>query len=537
MDSAASEKNSVKEVDHSLAEEFYKSFTESLVSPAKSVVQIYDHHMGTRYDLGLRHKPEAPPPAWTGRWLAQESGSVAGSLPWLFVAHKMAGAATRVSIESGFLPRFAFATAERTVVTRSAFTGLAMGSLFNPSHTSAGLDGFWKERLSTGLATSMEFSALTGFSIKASSCLKPGLTHLSWSLPEGSHLSRIAGNERTLHALSAAISGIPAGALGAEARALLTSGRLASADEVSRSMASLSLTGTVMGSCQALKPMTVPENFVKRRAVVEHFDGSTTTIKAPRYLLQPGDSLIKASPYLKVGAFEFYRPHDLKMLEQRAETLSTLALQDSLTDLPNNRAGELNLAREFARAQRTGNKLSLVFFDLDGFKAVNDLIGHGAGDHVLKTTSKMLRDRLRQADTLYRKGGDEFVAILPDTDEAGARHLTNNIQENTRLSVQNDAGTIRREVSVSAGAVTFDPASNCQFKTATDLLKHADSLMYENKAARKKSAREALNQGIAPGETQPPASILPPASSSPTLEWPAHVELPTLNPKRLKAAK
>jgi diguanylate cyclase (GGDEF)-like protein len=104
----------------------------------------------------------------------------------------------------------------------------------------------------------------------------------------------------------------------------------------------------------------------------------------------------------------------LVLLEEQVSTNQWLALHDELTGLPNRRmfAASLDLAIEQARREK--NTLALVVLDLDGFKKINDSLGHQAGDHVLREVSATLRKSIRTADTVARLGGDEFIIMAAD---------------------------------------------------------------------------------------------------------------------------
>jgi diguanylate cyclase (GGDEF)-like protein len=102
-------------------------------------------------------------------------------------------------------------------------------------------------------------------------------------------------------------------------------------------------------------------------------------------------------------------------LRSRGEEAERLARHDELTGLPNRRAFVETLAAEVARVRRTGSPLSVVVADLDAFKAINDTYGHPAGDACLASIAEVLRDTLRQYDSCFRWGGDEFTLILPET--------------------------------------------------------------------------------------------------------------------------
>jgi GGDEF domain-containing protein len=91
------------------------------------------------------------------------------------------------------------------------------------------------------------------------------------------------------------------------------------------------------------------------------------------------------------------------------------AITDPLTGLYNRRFLYDHLQREMSRAERTGGVVSLMMMDLQGFKTINDRLGHPVGDTVLVKTAKVIRDSLRAVDAGCRYGGDEFVAVLPNT--------------------------------------------------------------------------------------------------------------------------
>jgi diguanylate cyclase (GGDEF)-like protein len=100
--------------------------------------------------------------------------------------------------------------------------------------------------------------------------------------------------------------------------------------------------------------------------------------------------------------------------------LEELAVRDPLTGLANRRLLIEQFQREAIRQRRSGNPLSLLLLDLDHFKSVNDRYGHLAGDTCLKRISTVIESRLRRVDIVARFGGEEFIVLLPDTDEPGA---------------------------------------------------------------------------------------------------------------------
>ena len=150
-----------------------------------------------------------------------------------------------------------------------------------------------------------------------------------------------------------------------------------------------------------------------------------------------------------------------------------VALADPLTGIPNRLAFEQSLAKEWSRARRYSRPLSLLLIDLDGFKQVNDQAGHAMGDRMLCQVADKLTARMRETDTLARFGGDEFVAICPETEGAGLDGLVRDLRD-----FKSEVG--RLPVRLSIGAAQLEPED----LEPTDLLIRADKAMYEQKRAR-----------------------------------------------------
>jgi diguanylate cyclase (GGDEF)-like protein len=159
-----------------------------------------------------------------------------------------------------------------------------------------------------------------------------------------------------------------------------------------------------------------------------------------------------------------------------------LADLDALTGLHNRRYFHETLAREVARAQRYDRRLALVIFDLDGFKAINDRIGHLAGDGVLAEVAERVRSVVRSADVACRVGGDEFAVILPESTLADAEQLSQRMQAAVAADPIGQAGTLH----VSAGAAELVPEDD-----ATRLFERADRALYHEKQARGVGRRNA----------------------------------------------
>lgn len=153
---------------------------------------------------------------------------------------------------------------------------------------------------------------------------------------------------------------------------------------------------------------------------------------------------------------------------------------DSLTELYNRRIYQEMLQREIARTERYGNDLSIVFFDIDDFKEVNDRFGHLAGDMVLSAVAKVIKENKRQEDISARYGGEELVLLLPQTGKDKALVVAERIRKGVEnLAVKHAGRTIR--VTISGGLASFPYDATM----AENLQADADSALYRAKAAGK----------------------------------------------------
>jgi diguanylate cyclase (GGDEF)-like protein len=116
------------------------------------------------------------------------------------------------------------------------------------------------------------------------------------------------------------------------------------------------------------------------------------------------------------------------LADRDLSSLRVSAITDPLTGLYNRRFMVDHLSRELSRAERLGGVVSLLFMDLQGFKAINDRLGHPVGDGVLMKTANLIRDSLRMIDAGCRYGGDEFVAVLPNTDMVNSLAIAERIR-------------------------------------------------------------------------------------------------------------
>ena len=149
---------------------------------------------------------------------------------------------------------------------------------------------------------------------------------------------------------------------------------------------------------------------------------------------------------------------------------------DALTALHNRRYFHETLAREVARAQRYDRSLALLVLDLDDFKAINDRIGHLAGDGVLAEAADRIRDVVRSADVACRVGGDEFAVILPESSLKDGDQLYQRLQHAISIRPVGQAGRLH----LSAGVTELRPDDD-----ATSFFERADEALYRAKGAGK----------------------------------------------------
>jgi diguanylate cyclase (GGDEF)-like protein len=175
------------------------------------------------------------------------------------------------------------------------------------------------------------------------------------------------------------------------------------------------------------------------------------------------------------GAVMVFR--DVSAARSLALQLSHLARHDVLTGLPNRLLLDERLSQTFASAHRERTAFAVMFMDLDGFKRVNDSLGHAVGDLLLQSISRRLAACVRDADTVSRQGGDEFVVLQPGLNSAAdAAQVAGRIVAESKLPHQIGSHGLSVAVSIGIGVYPGDG------QDAPTLLKHADMALLRAKA-------------------------------------------------------
>jgi len=163
--------------------------------------------------------------------------------------------------------------------------------------------------------------------------------------------------------------------------------------------------------------------------------------------------------------------------------LEALATTDPLTGLPNHRALVTDLDQELERAQRYQRSCSILFLDIDHFKAINDGFGHSAGDIVLREFASIISSSLRGIDTVGRWGGEEFIVILPETNRSEIESLAERIRKIVAAHAFSVGGGLRLTCSLGIATYPYDAAER------DALLEAADKAMYCAKKLGRNQAR------------------------------------------------
>jgi diguanylate cyclase (GGDEF)-like protein len=182
-------------------------------------------------------------------------------------------------------------------------------------------------------------------------------------------------------------------------------------------------------------------------------------------------------PVMYAGLYRPMIKHIARQV-QLENALRELATVDELTDILNRR-GFRAVAEDYLRlARRLREGLCCLFLDLNGFKRINDTLGHNVGDQALIETARLLKQTFRESDLIARVGGDEFVVLALEIGPNSANRMIVRLQE--KLSAVNAQPGRKYQISLCIGVARSEPGKECSI---ADLVARADHLMYEQKQA------------------------------------------------------
>jgi diguanylate cyclase (GGDEF)-like protein len=232
-------------------------------------------------------------------------------------------------------------------------------------------------------------------------------------------------------------------------------------------------------------PAPVPERL--QPMVAESLDDADTLLHSFSRMLAPIEQQAAALDRYATRLDAAYQE-----LESTNARLKEFSFKDEVTGLYNRRFFSIRLEEEVSRYRRFNHPVSVVLLDLDGFKAVNDDLGHAAGDETLRGMAEILLRHSRGINVICRYGGDEFAILLVETSKAGARLYADRI----RYVLSSSQFAHRRRVTASFGIASLpeDVAP-----TADDLIRAADEALYAAKRAGKN--RVSVHEDV--GVTQP----------------------------------
>jgi diguanylate cyclase (GGDEF)-like protein len=279
--------------------------------------------------------------------------------------------------------------------------------------------------------------------------------------------------------------------------------------------------------------VTGPPDGREARAISMSYDYSADQVAADSDAIRAGVAVPLPGETAPLGLVTiFTRAPDQAFSEEQVQALEELATRagpaienahrfrearqladlDALTSLHNRRYFHETLAREVARAHRYDRNLALIIFDLDDFKAINDRIGHLAGDGVLAEAAERVRDVVRTADIACRVGGDEFAVILPESKLADADQLYARLQNAVSTRPVGQAGPL----TISAGVAELQPDDD-----AIAFFQRADHALYGAKEGGKGQVVAAsLLHPQAPSNMPP--TLAPAPEEEPPKEVPGH---------------
>jgi diguanylate cyclase (GGDEF)-like protein len=174
----------------------------------------------------------------------------------------------------------------------------------------------------------------------------------------------------------------------------------------------------------------------------------------------------------------FISVHDVTEAVNFEQRLLEMNMKDALTGISNRRCLEMHLINEVERHRRYNHPISLIIFDIDFFKHINDAYGHQCGDYILKGIASTIHKSIRSGDVLARYGGEEFCCLLPETDMEAATVLAERFRKKIAQKIYRYHGN-RIKVTISLGVATLDE----EISTPELFLRKADERLYQAKHA------------------------------------------------------
>lgn len=214
--------------------------------------------------------------------------------------------------------------------------------------------------------------------------------------------------------------------------------------------------------------------YLEGLVVIEDLESTNGTYVNDRRI--GGPTVLRSGDRFQVGAVHFKFLHERDVEHAYHEAIFDLVTRDGLTGIANKRKFDEEADREFARARRYRRPLSIIFIDVDHFKAVNDTHGHLAGDFVLKQVAARVDGLVRPEQVFARVGGEEFAILCPETDGASAATLSERLRE----AIEREDcchGEISVKVTCSFGVAELSPAMS----SPNELFDAADRALYLSK--------------------------------------------------------
>ncbi|MDH7497393.1 MAG: diguanylate cyclase [Syntrophomonadaceae bacterium] len=246
--------------------------------------------------------------------------------------------------------------------------------------------------------------------------------------------------------------------------------------------------------CRALKhnPSTrdIPVIFLTSRAdktdKLRAFEAGAVDFVTKPFFAEEVRARVQTQLKLKAYADELRETNE--KLAQLAQRFEQLSLTDELMRIANRRAFDMEMERMHASAVRQHSPYALLIADIDFFKRYNDLLGHQAGDQVLRTLGRVFQQTVRSADLVARYGGEEIAVILPHTDCQGALLTARRLQEALAAeNIPHPGNPLHGRITMSVGISCFDP--HHPDLNYFEVIRKADTALYQAKASGRDTIR------------------------------------------------